>query len=303
MSRVLGLDIGGNGSRAQLSVDGKVVAERSAASASVVAVGKATAGTALSQLLGQLPVDPARRVDAVCVGSAGGSIPDTQQFLTSHLEPLTRPGMVLVVSDALLVLPAAGLDVGVAVTCGTGSAVAGRYQGDSVQSGGWGYLLGDEGSGYWIVRSAIRVLLDRKDRGVPPGELGERLFKATSVRTISALQGLFYATPQPRVWAKHAPVVLDNADPAAATIAARAAEALAGLAVSAAERLAAPSDLPVVLSGGLLAHGGLEAAVRKRIEKARPGSDVRILETPPVTGAVRLAEAAAKKGRASLGPA
>src|SRR5580658_8966592 len=143
MSRVLGLDIGGNGSRAQLSVDGKVVAERSAASASVVAVGAATAGTALSQLLGQLPVDPARRVDAVCVGSAGGSIPDTQQFLTSHLEPLTRPGMVLVVSDALLVLPAAGLDVGVAVTCGTGSAVAGRYQGDSVQSGGWGYLLGD----------------------------------------------------------------------------------------------------------------------------------------------------------------
>ncbi len=302
MSRVLGLDIGGTGSRAQLSVDGKVVAESSAASASVVAVGTASAGTALTQLLAQLPLDPSHRLDAVCAGSVGGSIPETQQFLNGHLQSLTRSGTVLVVSDALLVLPAAGLDAGVAVTCGTGSAVAGRYQGDSVQSGGWGYLLGDEGSGYWIVRSAIRVLLDRKDRGVPPGELGDRLFRATSVRTVNALQGLFYTSPQPRVWASHAPVVLDNADPAAATIAVRAAEALAGLAVSAAERLAAPPDLPVVLAGGLLAHGGLEAAVRKRIEKARPGSDVRILDTQAVTGAVRLAEAAAKQGRAGLGP-
>jgi glucosamine kinase len=303
MSRVLGLDIGGTGSRAQLSVDGKVTAEKTGPSASVIAVGAAGAVTALGQLLSQLPIDPAHRLDAICVGSAGGSVPDTQKFLTTHLEPLARSGKVLVVSDAALVLPAAGLDAGVAVTCGTGSAVAGRYQGDSVQSGGWGYLLGDEGSGYWIVRSAIRVLLDRKDRGVPPGELGERLFRANSVRTISALQGLFYATPEPRIWSKHAPVVLDNADPAAATIAARAADALAGLAVSAAERLAAPPDLPVVLAGGLLAHGGLEAAVRKRIEKARPGSDVRILDTQPVTGAVRLAEATIQKGRASLGPA
>jgi glucosamine kinase len=302
VTRVLGLDIGGSQSRAQLCNDGEVVAESQAASASVVAAGAARAGSALADLLAQLPLDRRHSLDAVCAGSAGNSVPATREFLTSNLAPLTRSGTVLVVSDAMLVLPAAGLRAGIAVICGTGSIAIGSYQGAAVQAGGWGYLLGDEGSGYWIVRSAIRVLLDRKDRGVPPGELGERLFKATSVRTISALQGLFYATPQPRVWAKHAPVVLDNADPAAATIAARAAEALAGLAVSAAERLAAPSDLPVVLSGGLLAHGGLEAAVRKRIEKARPGSDVRILETPPVTGAVRLAEAAAKKGRASLGP-
>jgi N-acetylglucosamine kinase-like BadF-type ATPase len=179
--------------------------------------------------------------------------------------------------------------------------VRGRYQGDSVQAGGWGYLLGDEGGGYWIVRNAIRVLLDRQDRGVPPGELGERLFRATGARSVSALEGLFYARPQPRFWAGHAPIVLDNADPAAAMIAGRAADGLAGLVVSTAERLYAPPDLPVVLAGGLFAHGGLEAAVRKRLEKARPGSDVRILEAQPVTGAVRLAEDAALNGWASPG--
>jgi glucosamine kinase len=301
MSRVLGLDIGGTRSRAQLSVDGDVVAESTAASASVVAVGMATAATALGHLLAQLPLDPARRLDAVCAGSVGGSVPDTARFLTDRLEPLTRAGTVVVVGDAMLVLPAAGLNAGVAVVCGTGSAAVGKYQGDSVQSGGWGHLLGDEGSGYWIVRAAVRVLLDRKDRGVPAGELGARLFKAAGVSTVGALQGLFYSSPQPRSWAGHARVVLDCSDPAAAFIAARAAEALEGLAVSAAERLAAPADLPVVLAGGLFGHGGLEAAVRKRIEKARPGSDVRTLEAQPVTGAVRLAEAAAGLSRSRAG--
>jgi glucosamine kinase len=301
MSRVLGLDIGGTRSRAQLSMDGNVVAESSAGSASMIAVGAATAAAALGHLLSQLPLDATHRLDAICAGSAGGSLPDTRQFLIDYLQPLTRSGTVLVVNDAMLVLPAAGLSSGVAVTCGTSTAVAGQYQGDSVQAGGWGYLLGDEGSGYWIVRNAIRVLLDRKDRGVPPGELGERLFRAVGVRSVIALQGLFYARPQPRLWASHAPLVLDSADPAAATILGRAADSLAVLAVSAAERLYAPQDLPVVLAGGLFAHNGLEAAVRKRIEKARPGSDVRILGAHPVTGAVLLAEDAAH-GRGGPGP-
>ena len=72
-----------------------------------------------------------------------------------------------------------------------------------------------------------------------------------------------------------------------------AAAALAGLAVSAAERLGAPPALPVVLAGGLFGHTEFEATVRIVIENARPGSDIRTLTEPPVSGAVRLAQAAA----------
>ena len=73
MSRVLGLDIGATGSRAQLCVDGEVVAESKAASASVVAVGEASAKAALTDVLSQLPLDPQDPLDAVCAGSAGVS--------------------------------------------------------------------------------------------------------------------------------------------------------------------------------------------------------------------------------------
>jgi glucosamine kinase len=294
VTRVLGLDIGGSQSRAQLCVDGEIVAEGRTASASLVAAGAASARANLARLLAQLPLDPAHRLDAVCAGSAGDSVPATRQFLSSNLAPLTRSGTVLVVSDAMLVLPAAGLHAGVAVICGTGSIAVGSYQGRAAASGGWGYLLGDEGSGYWIVRAAIRVLLGRRDRGVSPGVLGQRLLAATGAADVAGLQELFYDQPRPRDWATHAPLVLDSADEAVTGITAEAASALASLAASAAERLVAPVWLPVVLAGGLFSHGGLEAAVRAAIAQARPGSDVRTLAAPPVTGAVRLAQEAAE---------
>jgi glucosamine kinase len=293
VSRVLGLDIGGTRSRAQLCVDGEVVAESVAAGASLIAVGESGARAALAELLAQLPLQPRRRLDAICAGSAGASAPGARRFLTEHLAPLTRSGTLVIVRDAMLVLPAADLDEGVALICGTGSVAVGRHRGAEVQVGGWGYLLGDEGSGYWVVRAALRELLDRRDRGLPQDDLGDRLLAATGTGQVSALHELFYREPHPRNWAGYAPVVLSSADPAATRITASAANALAGLAVSAADRLAAPVGLPIVLAGGLLSHAGLEAAVRLLIGAARPGSDVRTLTRPPVTGAVRLAEAAA----------
>jgi N-acetylglucosamine kinase-like BadF-type ATPase len=293
VSRVLGLDIGGSQSRAQLSIDGKVVATSQAASASVVAAGVTNAGGALEHLLAQLPLDPEHLLDAVCAGTAGDSVPGTRQFLVANLAPLTRSGTVLVVSDAALVLPAAGLDAGIALICGTGSIAIGSYQGNTVQAGGWGYLLGDEGSGYWIVRAAVRALLDRRDRCAPPGVLGQRLLAAAAASDVPGLHRLFYEQPRPRQWAAHAPLVLDSDDDAVAPITVEAASALASLAVCAAGRLAAPDGLPVVLAGGLFGHGGLEAAVREAIEQARPGCEVRRLTAPPVAGAVQLAREAA----------
>jgi glucosamine kinase len=293
VSRVLGLDIGATGSRAQLCVDGEVVAEAAAGGASLVAVGAASAEAALADLLAQLPLRPRRRLDVVCAGSAGASTPGTRQFLTERLAPLTRSGNVVIVKDAMLILPATDLAEGVALSCGTGSVAVGRYRGTDVQCGGWGYLLGDEGSGYWIVRAALQALLDRRDRGHPAGELGERLLAAAGAAQVGGLLELFYRQPHPRHWAGYAPLVLGSADPAATRIIAEAADALAGLAVSAAERLGAPPGLPVVLAGGLFGDAGLEAVVRDLIGKARPGSAVRTLDRPPVAGAVRLALAAA----------
>jgi N-acetylglucosamine kinase-like BadF-type ATPase len=299
--RLLGLDIGGTSSRARVVVDGIVVAEAQAASASLTAAGSDSAAAALAELLAQLPAG--EPFDAVCAGSAGSNVPGAREFLGERLAPLTRTGTVIVVNDAMLVLPAAGLYEGVAVICGTGSIAVGAWQGRETRSGGFGYLLGDEGSGYWITRAAVRALLDRRDRGAGLGTLGEALLTAAGAGHIDELHRMFYDFPHPRRWARHAPVVLDADDPAARSITVDAAQALAALAASAMRRLHAPAGLPVVLGGGLMGHPRLRDAAVIAVGGALPGSEVRALADPPVAGAVRLAGAAAQHDRQQGAPA
>ena len=294
--RLLGLDIGGTTSRARLWAAGRVVAESRAQSASLPASGPGGARAALTELLAGVGAGQAAPLDAIGVGSAGLSVPGARDFLREHLAPLTRSGELVIVSDAMLVLPAAGFDAGVAVVCGTGSAAVGAFAGRSVQVGGWGYLLGDEGGGYWIVREAMRTLLSRRDSGRPPGQLGAQLLSATGAADLPALQRLFYAQPHlPGSWARHAGLVLGSADADAVAIAAHAADAVAGLAASAMQMLDAPVSLPVVLGGGLLANAAFRDAACGAVAQILPGADVQVLVGEPVAGAVRLAALAATK--------
>jgi glucosamine kinase len=274
--------------------DGVVVSDATAASASLTAVGRERAAAVLDEVLAGLP-GPGSPLDAVCAGAAGSRTGrETGAFLRARLEPLTRSGGVLVVDDASLVLPAAGLAEGVAVICGTGSIATGTWRGREAWAGGWGYLLGDEGSGYWIVRAAIRALLARRTVGVPPGDLGACLLGAAGAPDLDALRGEFYRRPEPGNWARYAPAVLECPDPEVAGLVRQAAADLAGLAARVADQLEA-AGAPVALAGGLTANGRLRAAAVAAIRAALPASTVRLLREPPVAGAVRLAEAAARR--------
>jgi len=306
--RLLGIDIGGTNSRARVWARGQIAAESQASSASLPAVGLQAATSALAALLSGAGVGPWDPVDAICVGSAGLSVPGARQFLHAQLAPLTRPGTVVIVSDAMLVLPAAGLDSGVAVICGTGSVAVGRCADRTVQIGGWGYLLGDPGSGYWIVREALRVLLGRRDLGEPPGELGRQLLAATESEDLAMLHRRYFEQPHvPGTWARHARLVLASDDPAAAGISDGAARAVAELAAAATAELNGrgelhgmgeldpPSYLPVVLAGGLFRNQAFCRASLDAVAQVMPGVQVSVLTDEPVAGAVRLAGLAAKQ--------
>jgi hypothetical protein len=92
--------------------------------------------------------------------------------------------------------------------------------------------------------------------------------------------------------------VIDSTDPAAGDIVARAAAALAALAVTTVERFAGPATLPVVLAGGLSGSTALADAVRRAVTVALAGTEFHVLAQPPVAGAVHLARRAAGKGAA-----
>jgi N-acetylglucosamine kinase-like BadF-type ATPase len=278
---VLGLDIGGTSSRGRLSQGGRVVAEAVAGGANVTTVDPKVVEERLTDLIAQLgSPHPA----ACCAGAAGSEFPEGRRRLEELLARLLPGSRVLVVHDARLVLAAAGLESGIVLIAGTGSVAYGRdAAGNEARVGGWGWLLGDEGGGAWIVREALRELMRRRDTGEPFGPLGEAMVSATSTRDVLELAGLLQGDYQAAHWAAHARVVIESADPAAAQIRECAADALGALVEQVRARL--PIDGRVVMAGGLLHNFPvLQAALRERV-----GESI-LLSEEPVAGAVRIAE-------------
>ena len=262
-----------------------MLAEAEGMGANVAELAPRTVERRLTALLADLgSVHPA----ACCAGSAGAEVPAARKRLEKLLMRLLPGSRVSVVHDTRLILAAAGLDSGIALIAGTGSVVYGRAgDGREVRIGGWGWLLGDEGSAVWLAREAAREVMRRADAGEPSGPLGEALLEATRARNASALTGRLHRFREPRLWAELARVVFETADVdhGAGALIELAADALTALVNRARERLS--FEGPVVLAGGLLLHHArLESAVRLRL-----GPIVVRLEEPPVAGAVRLAEA------------
>jgi N-acetylglucosamine kinase-like BadF-type ATPase len=283
VSLVLGLDIGGSRTRGRLCSGGRLVAEAVAGSASLSAAGVERAADVLGTLLAELG---SPRVAAAVAGAAGCDSASGRSRMLELLAPLLPGARLEVVHDTRLVLAAAGLDAGIVLIAGTGSVAWGRSpSGAEARAGGWGHLLGDEGSGYWVVREAIRRALAEHDRGLEPGPPARRLLDATGAADPLELTAVFHARRSPEGWAALSHTVLE-ADP---TLVAATASALAGQVSVVAGRLALSG--PVALAGGmLLGEPPLEAAVRA----ALPVSVVLRTTEEPVTGAVRLAERLAR---------
>jgi N-acetylglucosamine kinase-like BadF-type ATPase len=281
---VLGFDIGGSSSRARLSEGGRVLAEAEGMGANVARVAPRTVERRLTALLADLgPMRPA----ACCAGSAGAEVPAARKRLEKLLTRLLPGCRIAVVHDTRLILAAAGLESGIVLIAGTGSVAYGRAgDGREIRIGGWGWLLGDEGSAVWLAREAAREVMRRADAGEPADRLGEALLEAARARNASELTGRLHRYREPRSWAQLAYVVFETAgdDPGAGALIELAADALTALVRRVQERLSYQG--PVVLAGGLLLHQArLESAVRLRL-----GSIAVRLEEPPVAGAVKLAE-------------
>ncbi|MEV6631145.1 BadF/BadG/BcrA/BcrD ATPase family protein [Actinoplanes sp. NPDC051470] len=278
MRLALGVDAGGTGSRAVLLDQTGVQVGRGDGAAGnpmsgPVAV-RAIGATVRAALRGH---DPAR-VGFAVVGIAGlSSMANTavrDAFAAEWREiGLTCP--VRIVGDAVTAYAAGEPKEtrGAVLIAGTGS-VAALVDGLDVlrTADGYGWLLGDEGSGVWLGLQAIRSAVRRTSA------LGTAVLMHTGTRTPDEL--IAWATRQkPQAYARLAPLVCTTSDGESARIIAEAVERL----IATVAELDHPEG-PVVLAGGLLTadtpiRRGVEAALGDR---ARPAGD-------PVSGAARLA--------------
>lgn len=280
---VIGLDIGGSKTHGIRIVGGSVMADRIAGSANVQNVSRQTAARHLGILLGSLGAADAQRV---YVGAGGVDTAEDKEELRRLIAPHAPQAEVTIVHDTRLILAAAEVRTGIAVIAGTGSAVWGvDEQGKEVRAGGWGYLLGDEGSGYWLGREAVRHSLRRYDLRLPVDELTGLLLADCGLSSPENLIRHFHGDTDRAYWAGKSRLVFECADRGHADsgrMVERAAKSLAEQVVQVSLRLMNPG--PVVLGGGVgLNQPALGRAFTDHLA-AHGITDVRSLASDPVFG-------------------
>jgi N-acetylglucosamine kinase-like BadF-type ATPase len=249
-------------------------------------------------------------VSALCLGMAGAGRTEEQKTLTQLAQADAVAEQVRVIGDAEPLLPAAFPDaVGVALISGTGSLAWGRDATGGVQrSGGWGYLLGDEGSGYWLAMAALQAVAKAIDGRGPQTALIGAALQHFQVSQPPLLIGRIYDLAMTRgEIARFCPLVfqLMPIDPVARQVIERGADELAMMVASLARRLGLKSQrYQLALAGGVLrSQPRLQSAVLERlIDLNWQPADARIVEHP-AWGAVQLARALAESRSVSADPA
>jgi glucosamine kinase len=191
---------------------------------------------------------------------------------------------------------------GVAVISGTGSNIFGvGRDGRAWRAGGWGHLLGDEGSGYWLGLESIKAALHDRDGTGPATALGAEAVAFFGVASVEALATLMYAKPltKPEIaaFAKVTDKLAAAGDEVARGLYARASHELCiriaaviretGLA---GEGAGEQEPFPVGLVGSAFNAGEIfvEPLTRELASDA-PNARVRIAAAPPVAGSLLLA--------------
>ena len=240
--RILGIDAGGSGTRVVLLENGTVTVR--------------PPGPPMNALLTDGFAGHLRRIieaadaTAAGIGMPGIRLPGQARDLSVELTRQTGCP-VHVTGDADSARAGAFLGApGVVVIAGTGSMASGWNGESSARAGGHGFLLGDEGSAYWIGRAAVRAALRFQDQMGGSEPIYRAVIQAAG-QGLDALVGAICTPPAER----HrltvlAPVVtaLAAEDPEARKIALRAARHLADLAEALRRRL---GPLPVAGAGGV----------------------------------------------------
>jgi N-acetylglucosamine kinase-like BadF-type ATPase len=290
---VAGVDVGGTKTRMRLADvrTGAVLADRTVASAGWQTVSLPDAAAWLAAQLAPL-LDSGHEVRHLAVGAHGCETPADCDRLIRELSRVTGIP-VTVVNDAELLVPAAGLPGGVGVIAGTGSIAVGRHRdtGAHLSAGGWGWVLGDEGSGSALVRDAARAVLAQADEGVPGDGLGSALLESFGVTSLPELASAMSWDGGVETWGAHAPAVFAAADGGSATaqeVIRSGGRSLARLVAHLARR-GADARAVVVAGGVITRQPRLMTAFEEELRTLVPAVTVTVLEAPPVEGAVELA--------------
>lgn len=291
--------VDGGGTHTTLAVadeTGREVLRRDGAPGRVDARDPAASARLISGLLGdalreaQLPAP----LDGLCAGLAGVGNDTEREAVARALRAAGIARTVRVITDGEAALEGAlGGEAGILLIAGTGSVAYGRAEDGRVERcGGWGWMMGDEGSAVSLARSALRAALQSADGRGPATELLPRILHHLGLAESAALPPWAEQAGKRRIAALAALVTAAAAedDWVALSLLEGEADQLARHAAALARRLAPwTAERAVVFHGGLFRSPLFTEHVASAVRAHAPGFRHRPAVADAVTGALRLA--------------
>lgn len=199
MGYFIGIDGGGTKTNGTISLaDGKQLATFAVGPSNYHSIGieQATHNieTLIHSLLAAVHANK-DQIEAIAFCGAGVDCDEDVSVLTKAIQAMGFSGKLAVENDALGALVGAnGKKSGAMLISGTGSIIMGiDAKGALIRVGGWGHVIGDEGSGYWISREAYRYLSKAHDGRATKTQLYNQLLDALQMNSPEELIGLLYS--------------------------------------------------------------------------------------------------------------
>ena len=257
---VAGIDGGGTHTRLELrDGENRFVFRKEFGPFNLNAIGE----TAFRHLLGQVfeACGQMEECAGLCVGGAGVSNPDLKKILKQELDRAHFQGSWKLCGDHEIALRGAVEGPGMVLIAGTGSICFGKNaQMQTARSGGYGHLIDDGGSGYYLGREVLSLAVRQWDGRAPGREILDGVYRYLGKATPEAIVSFVYAPQTDKAAiARFSSVALELAEQgsaAALEILEKGARELFALAAAVRQRL----DLqgcPIALLGGLLEKDNL----------------------------------------------
>jgi N-acetylglucosamine kinase-like BadF-type ATPase len=294
MRVAVGVDAGGSSTTA-VAANGEVILGSATGSAANVRVaGVEAAADAIAAVVARALGDT--RAQALFVGASGAGRRETGNELRDALLRRFSGTLIEVDGDARIALRA---DVpegdGIVIVSGTGSLAYAEIGDCAFRSGGYGYLVGDEGSGFAIGSAAVRLLLRSYDGRASREGFFDAIESELAASDAQSVVERVYSAPVPIAYLSAlAPVVLtaaQNGERSATKIVQAAALELFEM-VKSIVRRAEIGDRPlrIVFAGRLLASNSLLTyLLETRLSNERPNLEPRKGARSPEFGALTLA--------------
>ena len=239
---------------------------------------------------------PSAPVKAICLGLAGVDTEKDAELMKKQVESLNVAKLVYVVNDTeIALIGGVGSEHGVVVVAGTGSAAFGcDGKGHKVHAGGWGWILGDEGSAFRIgqqgLQAVIRALEGRGEYTRLIDNLIQRWQLHSRDELISALRARTWSRSDVASMAEWVAITASNGDNVAQQIMRHAGEELGLLAISVIRQLQIDGEFRIALTGGVFRAGEIVIEpMKQKVQSIAPSAQLTSPLYPPVLGAVFMA--------------